>query len=57
MMQPMRLQPIRQFSLKQDSNQAPKPEKDDYQSQFDDLLGDSSKKVSKEERAFIDRQE
>jgi len=57
MMQPMRLQPIRQFSLKQDSNKAPKPEKDDYQSQFDDLLGDSSKKVSKEERAFIDRQE
>jgi len=34
-----------------------KEEQDEYQSQFDNLLGDKSKKVSKEERAFIDRQE
>jgi hypothetical protein len=34
-----------------------KEERDEYQSQFDNLLGDKSKKVSKEERAFIDRQE
>jgi hypothetical protein len=38
-----------------DQEKSRKDEKDEYQSQFDNLLGDKSKKVSKEERAFIDR--
>jgi len=40
-----------------DQDKSRREERDEYQSQFDNLLGDKSKKVSKEERAFIDRQE
>ncbi len=51
------MQPIRHFNLRMDQDKSRKEERDEYQSQFDNLLGDKSKKVSKEERAFIDRQE
>lgn len=52
-----RMQPIRHFNQLMDQDKSRKEERDEYQSQFDNLLGDKSKKVSKEERAFIDRQE
>lgn len=46
--------PLRRFSLKQDNN--PREAANQYKSQFDDLLG-SSTKVTKEELDFIKRQE
>ena len=44
----------RQFSLKFDKNE--KKEESDYSAKFDELLGNSSKKLTKEEQDFINRQ-
>jgi len=46
----------RTFSLKQDKNAKKDESASDYSSKFDELLGSSSKKLSKEEQDFINRQ-
>lgn len=43
-------------SRQQRSSSSNEKKKDEYQSQFDDLLGQASKKLTKEEQSFVDRQ-
>ena len=57
----MNLAPMSQVSFNMEPKQTRSfslnnQRKDDYQSQFDDLLGKASKKLSKEEQSSIDKQ-
>ena len=57
----MNLAPMGQVSFNMEPKQtrsfsSNNQRKDDYQSQFDDLLGKASKKLSKEEQSSIDKE-